>query len=175
MGDRPAEDHDELLNRAKEIEGARAVIAQLEAENEMLRRRTGDVASARRADERLRGNPERATGTAYRGEDQLLRLERELAEANVTVANLSIENAILRSRAEPDRTSRARRARSAATVIGIVAAEVSIWVLTRNFGLVLMGALLLGLGWGIVMFSAAIKPDETNPRRPPNLPGGPST
>jgi hypothetical protein len=109
---------------------------------------------------------------AYRSEDRLARLERDLEAAHAAIANLSIENAILQSRA----ASKPKGASPIGKVLvglAIAGGGAAIWLETENFGLILMAGALLGLGWSIYTAIGTIQPDGTNPRRPPQWPGGP--
>src|SRR5438128_78765 len=95
----PPRDDDDLLRLTRELETARADIVRLEAENAELRRKTGDGTPA------CLPSPvatlDKPGAAAYRAEDPRIHLEREIAAANVVVANLSLDNAILTSRTTP--------------------------------------------------------------------------
>lgn len=154
---------------ARELEEARAGIAEAEAEHEALRVRLGPAAPAPTR-LRLPAHGEREPAAAYRGEDRGLRLEREVGEANEALANLRIENAILRSRAEPMQVARAAPIRGVAIALGLGVGGGFLWFLTANLGLLVFAAVMALVGWGATVLIDRIKPDGSNPRTPPTLP-----
>jgi hypothetical protein len=98
---------------------------------------------------------------AYRNQDDVIRLERELAEAHERVANLRIENAILASRKRGGRiamrASATFIATAAGTWIGLALAAVA-YLVTSNAGMMLFGALMGILGGTIVGLIGVIGP-----------------
>ncbi|MFT3774998.1 MAG: hypothetical protein QM820_57350 [Minicystis sp.] len=168
MSDGIRDDVDELSRRTRALAEARATVDRLAAENEALRRKTGGgrpVAALPPA------CSDRADAAAYRSEDRLVRLERDIDAANSAIANLSIENAILQSRATPKQNGKSPAGKVLAGV-AIAGGGAGIWFATENVGLLLLAAALLSLGWGIYAAIGAITPDGSNRTRPPLWPGG---
>ncbi|MFO0761818.1 MAG: hypothetical protein U0359_35585 [Byssovorax sp.] len=169
------EPHDELLDRTRELAEARAAFDRLVAENQALRDKlgTGARAGAKHAPPRaLLSSGDRPGPSGYRGEDPLVRLERELAEANGLVADLSIENAILKSQAEPPNDARPRSVLRPLAVTGVVGGIAFLYLVTANIGVVIFSVTMLVLGSGLLRLIDSIKPSSSDKRPPPYLPGG---
>ncbi|APR84902.1 Hypothetical protein A7982_10251 [Minicystis rosea] len=162
-------DPEDSIDPAHALDEARATLAQLQVENEALRRKAGGPEMAARP---LPAGYERADAAAYRVPDRHLRLERELHDTNVEIANLSIENAILQSQLASRRPTRPSPLVPVVATLSIAGAGVAIWFGTENFGMLLMAALLLGLGYCLYRLIGTIQPDGRNPPTPPQLPSG---
>lgn len=153
----------------QELDEAIATIAKVEAENESLRRRL-PVAMPPHAPGRTPPSAARSD-TGDPTEDRFVRLEREIEAANATIANLNIENAILQSqlsRLQAKPLSPVVRRVIVASAIAVAGA--AIWFVTENAGLLLLFAIVLGLGWGLVRLIEAIP--SRRPRHQPGIKGG---
>jgi hypothetical protein len=107
-----------LLDLAREIDEANASLVRLHADHEALRAKLGKEAPPPTRVVRAVDKPGR-DGGAYRGADATAALEAPLAQANAAVANLGIENEMMRSRVD---TARLARAKTAWTLFAVVAA-----------------------------------------------------
>ncbi len=114
----PAEDQHPLA-LAREIDEANASLARLHAEHEALRKKLGGEAPPPTTVVRAVDKPGR-DGGAYRGADATVALEAALARANAAVANLGIENEMMRSRIDA-RPSAAAGAWKVLRIVGAVA------------------------------------------------------
>ena len=170
MPDRPAAPPDDpLLDRTRELAEARASIARLQAENVALRARfhaplPTDLPAHAPGQPPLAQLP--APG-AYRGEDPVLRLDREIAEANLQLVNLGIDNAILLSREEPLRDARRRSVRNVAVTVTGAAGAGFLLLATRNVFILLPIAILLLMLRGVLRLIDTIKPSDPGSRPPP--------
>jgi hypothetical protein len=167
----PGRGPEELLS--DELEETRAKIAEVEIDNRALAQRVG-AKSFGAPPRRLAPREHGPTG-AYRAEDRGVRLERELAEANELLANLRIENAILRSRMAPVKTPWEAWIRPVVLSLVLALGGTFLWLVTENLGMLLLAAVLTGVCWGATLLIDRIRPDGSNTRTPPNLPsiGGP--
>jgi hypothetical protein len=151
----PALNPDDLL--VSELEEARAEIEQVEAENEALRLRIGEPGAASNP----RVSParrDREVAAAYRAEDRGVRLERELGEANTALADLHIENAILKTRAEPVKSRNGLTMRRFFLALALVLGTAFLWFLTESLGMMLFAAILALVSWGVVVLIDRIRP-----------------
>ncbi len=89
-------------------------------------------------------------------------LERELEETNLCIANLGIENAILESRPRPARFPHGRALARVGVLITVGSAGAALWFETRNVGLLLVLALLVSFGWGMLWLVGVLKPTSDN-------------
>lgn len=111
-----------LVDLARELDEANASLARLHAEHETLRAKLGAEAPPSTSVVRAVDKPEREGG-AYRGADATAALEAVLAKANSAVANLGIENEMMRSRIDDVRQARAKVTRmllAVAAIVGLV-------------------------------------------------------
>jgi hypothetical protein len=162
---------DPLLDRGRELAETRATIARLQAENDALRAHAGSPLPLPPERPAL---PHHASPTAYRGEDPLVRLDRELAEANLQLVNLGMDNAILQNRAEPSRDARGRSLRTAAAAVSITAGGGLLWLVTGHVVILLPVLIFVVMLWGLLRLIDTIKPNDPSTRPPPNIyPPGP--
>ncbi len=160
----------EVMQQTRALAEARARSPGSKPRTRRCRRRAGGARALASATPTF---CEGSDAAAYRSEDPLLRLERDLHAANVAIANLSIENAILQSRASGKKSLRLSpvRAALAAGVIAVVGG--GIWWATENFGLLLVAGLLL-LHFGVIYsLIGSIQPNDSNGRPPLRYPGSP--
>jgi hypothetical protein len=171
MPDRDAAPSDDpLLDRTRELAEARATIAHLQAENDALRARSlAPLPPDLPARALLPPAAHLSPPTAYRGEDPLLRLDRELSEANLQLVNLGMDNAILRNRADSDprRDARLRTFRRAGTAVAITAGSGLLWFVTGHAVILLPAGILLVMLWGLLRLIDTIKPSDPGSRPPP--------
>jgi hypothetical protein len=161
---------DPLLDRDRELAEARAAIARLRAENAALRAHAGSpLPLPIPPDPDLPALPHHASPTAYRSEDRLVRLDRELAEANLQLVNLGMDNAILQNRAEPSRDARARSLRTAAAAVSVLAGGGLLWLVTGHVVILLPAVILLLMLWGLLRLIDTIKPTDPGSRPPPPM------
>ena len=173
MPDRAAAPPDDpLLDRTRELAEAHAAIARLQAENADLRALSQAPLPADPAGLALLQPPiaQLAPPTAYRAEDPLLRLDRELDGANLQLVNLGMDNAILRSRAEPRRDARQRTLRKATITLSVTAGIGFLWLATGNVFILVPALILLVLLGGLLRLIDTIKPSEPGSRPPPPMP-----
>lgn len=155
---------DDLLRLKRELAEAEETIAALRIENAAL---GSGRAAARDACE---GEP--VHGQAYRSMDVGVQLEGALEEAIAKVADLRIENAILRSRAASRVPWRAA-AMGLAALAGAGALLGVIWLISSSAGLLLFVAVMAALGAVLVHLIGGIPPrDGGPPPGPPLIPGG---
>lgn len=101
-----------------------------------------------------------------------MQLEDALTEAIATVADLRIENAILRSRAASRVPWRAA-AMGLAAVAGAGALLGLLWLVSSSAGLLLFVVVMGGLGVVVVHLIGGIPPNDSGPPPgPPLIPGG---
>jgi len=104
----------------------------------------------------------------YRDPDRVTQLEREIDEANATVAELKIEIEVLKARLEDKRRS-FRAAAGSAFAAGAVGTWIGLcfstfaWVITENAGLVFFG-ILIGLLGGVVVGLSGPNTPTNRPR-----------
>jgi hypothetical protein len=165
MPTRPADPPDDpRLDREIELAQARAAIARLQAENATLRAHAGSPVAP---DPDLPALAHHASPTAYRSEDPVVRLDRELAEANLQLVNLGMDNAILQNRAEPFRDARGRSLRTAAAAVSVIAGGGLLWLVTGHVVILLPAVILLLMLWGMLRLIDTIKPTDPGSRPPP--------
>lgn len=156
---------DDLLRLRRELAEAEATIAALRIENAAL--------GSGRAAARDACQAEPAHGqAAYRSMDVGVQLEAALEEAFATIADLRIENAILRSRAASRVPWRAA-AMGLAAVAGAGALLGLLWLVSSSAGLLLFVVVMGGLGVVVVHLIGGIPPNDGGPPPgPPLIPGG---
>lgn len=155
---------DDLLRLRRELAEAEATIAALRRENAAL--------GSGRAAARDACQAEPAHGQAYRSMDVGVQLEASLEEAIATVADLRIENAILRSRAASRVPWRAA-AMGLAAVAGAAVVLGVIWLISSSLGLLLFVVVMGALGAVVVHLIGGIPPNDGGPPPgPPLIPGG---
>ncbi len=91
---------------------------------------------------------------------------------NGLMANLRIENAILRSQTEEKRKLVLAPLRRALPRLAVVVGAAVLWFMTENVGLMLFFGVLALLVLGVVRLIDTIKPGGNDRRPPPYLPGG---
>ncbi|MEP7124125.1 MAG: hypothetical protein ABJE95_24575, partial [Byssovorax sp.] len=155
--------NDPLLDRSRELAEARATIARLQAENDALRAHAGSplpLPPPLPPDPDPPALPHPASPTVYRGEDPLVRLDRELAEANLQLVNLGMDNAILQNRAEPSGDARGRSLRTAAAAVSVTAGGGLLWLVTGHVVILLPALILIVMLWGLLRLIDTIKPSD---------------
>ena len=166
MPDRADPPDDALLARARELAEARASIARLQTENVALRAR---FQVPRPADLPAHALPlaQLPAPSAYRGEDPVLRLDREIEEANLQLVNLGMDNAILLTREEPLRDARRRSVRKLAVTLTAAAGTGFLLLATHNVFILLPILILLLMLRGVLRLIDTIKPTDPGSRPPP--------
>src|SRR5262249_28631370 len=114
----PLAEDQHLVDLAREIDEANASLARLHAEHETMRVKLGGEAPPPTRVVRAVDKPDREGG-AYRGADATAALEAALTRANSAVANLGIENEMMRSRIDDARHARAKVTRMLLAVAAI--------------------------------------------------------
>jgi len=115
----------------------------------------------------------------YREPDRCLALEAELAAAHRTIADLRIENEILKSRIQGGSGRAARRAPGLSLAISVgagaglgLAGGLAMWWFSDFEGILVVGPILGLLGGGFVWAIGAIPPNYEKPGPPMTLPPG---
>jgi hypothetical protein len=172
MPDRAAAPDDPLFDRTRELAEARASIAHLQVENVALRARLQALLPGDLPAPALLPPPAAplVSPTAYRSEDADRRLDRELDEANLQLVNLSMDNAILRDRADPLERARQRRLRGVAAPLAAAAGVGFLWFVTGNVFILIPALILLLMLRGLLRLIDTIKPTDPGSRTPPQLP-----